>query len=62
MKENIARDSWFKELNKDKQPPGFKIKENKKNDEEVAATIDSSRNKNNNLQEYLLGTTDNEIN
>jgi hypothetical protein len=60
MKRHLARYCWFQESNKDKRPPGFKIKDNKTNCEEVAATINSSNNNNNNLQECLLGTTDNE--
>jgi Reverse transcriptase (RNA-dependent DNA polymerase)/Zinc knuckle len=60
MKGHLAKDCWFKESNKEKRPPNFKIKESKRNGEEAAVTIDNNNNNNINLQEYLLGTTDNE--
>jgi hypothetical protein len=60
MKGHLAKDCWFKESNKDKRPPNFKIKESKQNGEESAVKIDNNNNNNINLQEYLLGMTNNE--
>jgi Reverse transcriptase (RNA-dependent DNA polymerase) len=51
-KGHFAANCWYKESNKDKRPPGFRMKSTKTNTEEAAIAADTD------LQEYLLGLSD----
>ena len=55
-KGHLAKDCWYKESNKDKRPAGFKVKPGSRSGEEAAAGIDNDNA--NNMEEYLLGTFD----
>jgi len=55
-KGHLAKDCWYKESNKDKQPAGFKVKPSTRSGEEAAAGINNHNSRN--MEEYLLGTFD----